>query len=186
MPRFHSLCAVLLSLCLCSCDSRKDVTGRYEVSGTVSFREGGWNDKSELKDVQLVIIADAFDSDRLYVDFDCGLSAKMTDSDSFEFESKTCPSYTQGECTFMWSFKSGQGTLKETEPVLDVHPTGVIKARCSNGASGLLSFWFNLTGVRKSEPSADASPGAESRDTGSSQMSTLRATLEQAVRSRLQ
>lgn len=185
MFRPHVLSAVALLLCVCACDSRKDFSGRYEVSGKLLIGEGTDRDEYDVTNEQFVIIADAFDSDRLYVDFDCGLSATMQGSDAFAFDTKTCDSYTNTDngCTYIWIFKGGQGTLKDSEPVLDVHPSGIIQVRCTNGATGTASFWFNLTGVRRSEPSSGSSPGAQSHDDS---RSALRVRLEQAMRSRLQ
>lgn len=185
MLRPHVLSAVALLLCVCACDSRKDFSGRYEVSGQLLVGEGTDRDEYAVKNEQFVLVADAFDSDRLYVDFDCGLSATVQDSDSFAFDTKTCPSYTNADngCTYVWIFKGGSGALKASEPVLDVHPSGIIQARCSNGAAGTLSFWFNLTGVRRNEPSSGSNPGAQAHDDS---RSALRARLEQAMRSRLQ
>jgi hypothetical protein len=186
MHRPHVLSAAALALCLCACDSRKDFAGTYEVSGVLSIREGTQEKTSEVKEVPLVIIADAFDSDRLYLDFDCGLSATMRDGESFDLDGKTCPSYTRESCTFTWIFNTGVGTLKE-ESALDFDSSGLIKGRCSNGSSGMVPFSFRLTGVRKSVSEPDAAPpGEQSQDTRSRQMSALRAAVVQAMRPHLQ
>lgn len=82
MLRPHALSAVALALCICACDSRRDFAGSHELSGVLSLREGRWQGESEVTKESLVIVADAFDSDRLYLDFDCGLSATMRAVDS--------------------------------------------------------------------------------------------------------
>ncbi|HYO70672.1 MAG TPA: hypothetical protein VEU33_31795 [Archangium sp.] len=185
MHRPHVLSAVVVTLFLCACDARKDFSGAYVASGVLTLTEGGREIKTDLKELPLVIVADAFDSDRLYLDFDCGLSATMKDGEdgaTFVLDSKACPSYTKDSCSFTWVFYSGVGSLKD-DGALDFGPNGAIRVQCSDG-SGVVNFKFRLTGVRKT--GSTSAPGAQSDDVRSRQMAALRAAVMEAVRSQRQ
>ncbi|AKJ04867.1 hypothetical protein ATI61_10167 [Archangium gephyra] len=189
MNRLAVSSAVAVALSLCGCDARKDFSGAYQVSGVLTLTSGGREDKTDLKDLPLVIIADAFESDRLYLDFDCGLSAKMKageDGASFALDTKVCPTYTRDSCNFTWVFFSGVGSL-EGDASLDFNPNGAITVKCSDGASGVANFKFRLSGVRSSgSGEAPSVPGAQSGDARSRQLSALRAAVMESVRSQLQ
>lgn len=189
MRRAHALSAVLLALCVCSCDPRKDFTGSYEVSGVLVINGGSQTEPTEVKQLRMVILADAFDADRLYLDFDCGLNAAVGDEDTFVLETTACPSYTSDSCTYAWTYKTGNGNLKDAEgkePTLEFTPSGIVRASCSDGASGSAHFEFKLKGVRKEDSDSSAPlPGELSREDSSPRRSALQTALERAVRSQL-
>jgi hypothetical protein len=180
--------AVAVALSLCACDARKDFSGAYKVSGVLTLTQNGRESKTDLKDLPLMIIADAFESDSLYLDFDCGLSAKMKngqDGATFEVDSRTCPSYTQNSCSFTWVFYSGVGSLDD-DGSLDFGPNGAVNVKCSDGSSGVVNFKFRMSGVRGDGTGSGPSvPGAQSGDTRSLQMSALRAAVMESVRPQL-
>lgn len=186
MSRPHVLSAVVLSLFLCACDSRKDFSGAYEVSGVLTLTEGPRKSTIEVKAAPLVIIADAFDSDRLYLDFDCGMSATMKDGESFELDGKTCPSSTEDSCSFTWTFNNGVGSLKE-DSTLAFDSNGSVRVKCSDGSTGLVNFSFRLKGGRSSGSESDdpALPGEQSGDVRSRPLSALQSAVMRSLRPRV-
>ncbi|WNG44420.1 hypothetical protein F0U60_10070 [Archangium minus] len=134
-------------------------------------------EESQTIDGPLTIVADAFDSDRLYLDFDCGLPGTLQDSNSFKLDRKTCPAYNSGDCEFTWTFRGGEGTKTEDDgnPSLELRFNGHIDGTCSDGSSGVLSFRFTLTAT------PDESGSEDSQLEGRTQ--SLRTALEQAARS---
>lgn len=127
----------------------------------------------ETQDVQepMTIIADAFESDRLYLDFDCGMSATMG-APGFVINQEVCPSFEADSCTIVWTYKNGGGSKEEGAP-LKLNPGGTIKIRCSDGSSGDFSFFFTLTGTPRI-------PGAEDPGAQDTRRRALRTTFHQA------
>ena len=184
MHRPHVVSAVVMSLLLCACDARRDFSGASELSGELSLSEGRAVRIVKVKSARLAIIADAFDSDSLYLDFDCGLSATMQ-KESFELDVKKCPSYIEDSCSLTWTFSNGLGTLKD-DSSLDFDTTGTVDVKCTDGTSGLVNFSFQLTGVRgDGSTSGPSLPGEQSGDARSSHLSAVRAAVIQSVRSQL-
>jgi hypothetical protein len=149
--------AALPFLVLCACgDPREAYVGSYDADGIVTFRSGSDTDTQEVK-APLAIIADAFESDRIYLDFDCGMSAAM-DEPGFSINQEVCPSFESDGCTITWTYKNGGGVKEEGTP-LSLNPGGAIKGRCADGSSGEFSFFFTLTGTPRIPVSDD--PGAQ-------------------------
>lgn len=167
--------ALLLLLGLCSCgDPRQDFVGSFHVLGRLSLSDGNYRETAPV-DVSMVVVADAFDSDKLYLDFDCGLVGTIEDHTSFTLDRKTCPTYTSGDCEFTWTFRDGEGTKTEGDPTLALQFSGDITGTCSDGSSGGLFFKFTLTATQ--DESASKSSRLEGRTL------SIRTALEQAARS---
>ncbi|WP_224366432.1 hypothetical protein [Hyalangium versicolor] len=147
-----------LALCACGGDSRRDLVGNYDVTGSFTVTYGDGQKDTQTVDSPLTIIADAFDSEKIYLDFDCGLPATMSDS-GFVFTRKACDSYEVEECTYAWTYSTGGGSKEEEGTELTLNPGGTIKGLCSDGSSGQISFLFKLTGTPSGTPSGN--PGEQ-------------------------
>jgi hypothetical protein len=166
-----ALSATLPFLVLCACgDPREAFVGSYNADGTITFVVDSARDTQDVA-TPLTIIADAFESDRLYLDFDCGMSATMG-APGFLINQEVCPPFEEDSCTIVWTYKNGGGTKEEGAP-LKLNPGGIIKGRCTDGSSGELSFFFTLTGTPRTPGSED--PGAQS-----TRRHALRTTFRQA------
>ncbi|WP_257459131.1 hypothetical protein [Archangium lipolyticum] len=182
------LSCLLLSLGLCACDSRRDFAGSYDVSGSLTTSMNGRSNTSRVEDDTLVIIADALDSDALYLDFDCGLTGKMKDAESFTVDARKCPSYTADGCTFTWTYRDGtvRGDAAD-DTKINLTLAGTIEGSCSDGSAGQLGFAFSLSGKRKDTSSSGSKLTLEPTGEGlSPQMSALRSELERAMRPHLE
>jgi hypothetical protein len=168
------LLVVSLVVGLCGCDPRRDFAGTYEVSGLLTTRSGGSANAIPVDNAQLVVVADALDSDKLYLDFDCGLSGTMDDAESFKVDTKRCPSYMDEDCEITWTFKEGTGRRVEEGSKLEFNLSGSIQWRCYDGTAGQVGFAFALLGTRLGEGLAQ-----------SSAQSALRSALERELRSHL-
>ncbi len=177
LHRPHALLVVSLVVGLCACDARRDFAGTYEVSGTLTTRAGGSANAVPVDKAQLVVVADALDSDKLYLDFDCGLSGTMDDSESFQVDAKRCPSYLDEDCQVTWTFSEGMGRRVQEGAKLEFNLSGTIQWRCYDGTEGQVGFSFALLGTRLGEDSS--SPGQ------SGAQSALRSALERELRSHL-
>jgi hypothetical protein len=162
----------VLVLCACGGDPRETFVGSYDADGTITFVSGAARETEDVE-APLSIIADAFESDRIYLDFDCGMFATMGEP-GFLINQEVCPSFESDGCTITWSYKNGGGSKEEGAP-LKLNPGGTIKGRCSDGSSGEFSFFFTLTGTPRIPVSDD--PGAQ--DTG---RRALRTTFHQAFK----
>ena len=150
--RAPTLCAALPLLALWACgDPRKDLVGNYDATGSITFTYSNGQKETDKVDVPLIIVADAFDSDALYLDFDCGMSGKLDDT-GFVLNQKVCPSYeTSNNCTLVWTFTNGGGSKEEALHSRSIQE-GNIKGRCADRSSGGISFFFTLTGTPTSGP----------------------------------
>lgn len=175
--RIPVLCATLTCLALGACggDSRRDLAGNYDVTGSLTIINGNGDKDTQTVESPLTIIADAFDSKKIYLDFDCGLPATMSDS-GFMITQKACDSYDVEDCTFAWTYNVGGGS-KEEGAELTLNPGGVIKGVCSDGSSGKLSFLFKLTGTPSGAPSGN--PGEQ--DTRSALRTAFHRAFERAI-----
>lgn len=177
--RIPVLCATLTCLALSACgDSRRDLVGTYDVTGSLTVIADNGNKNTQTVDSPLTIIADAFESERIYLDFDCGLNATM-DEPGFVITRTACDSYKVEDCTFAWTYINGGGS-KEEGAQLTLNPGGVIKGICSEGSSGQLSFIFKLTGTPSSAPSGN--PGAQ--DTRSALRTAFHSAIKRAMHAR--
>lgn len=175
MHRPHALLVVSLVVGLCACgDPRRDFAGTYAVSGFLTTGSGGSANAIPVENAQLVVVADALDSDKLYLDFDCGLSGTLDDSESFQVDTKRCPSYMDEDCEITWTFNNGSGRRVEEGSKLELNLAGSIQWRCYDGTAGQVGFAFALLGNRQGEGSGQ--PGAQS---------ALRSALERELRSHL-
>ncbi|PTL76271.1 hypothetical protein [Vitiosangium sp. GDMCC 1.1324] len=183
MRRPQALVAVMLTLGVCACgDPRRDFVGSYGVSGTLTTTLGSRQTTSSIKDESLEVVADAFDSDKLYLDFDCGLSGTMSDEKSFRLDDKVCPAYADDECRYLWHFNNGQGSRTGDDAGIGLSFRGTISVDCSDGSSGVVAFILALKGTRLNEPLPGAGvPGGQSLDPRASGAS-LRGLLEGAAR----
>jgi hypothetical protein len=172
-----ALCATLPFLVLCACgDPREAFVGSYDADGSITFMSDSGRETQEVQE-PLTIIADAFESDRIYLDFDCGMSATMG-APGFVINQEICPPFEANSCTFVWTYKNGGGSKEEGAP-LKLNPGGIIKGRCSDGSSGEFSFFFTLTGTPRVPVSED--PGAQ--DTRRHALrTTFHRALERAMR----
>jgi hypothetical protein len=166
-----TLCAALPVLVLCACgDPREAFVGSYEADGTITFADDLGRDTQEVT-LPLTIIADAFESDRIYLDFDCGMSATIGEP-GFVINQEICQPFEADSCTIVWTYKNGGGS-KDQGALLKLNPGGTVKGRCADGSSGEYSFFFTLTGIPRTPGSED--PGAQS-----TRRHALRTTLHQA------
>ena len=175
MHRPHALLVVSLVVGLCACDPRRDFAGSYEVSGMLTTGSGGSANAIPVENAQLVVVADALESDKLYLDFDCGLSGTVDDSESFQVDAKRCPSYMDEDCQITWAFSEGMGRRVEEGAKLEFNLAGTIQWRCYDGTAGQVGFSFALMGTRQSEDSSGSGQ--------SGAQSALRSALERELRS---
>ncbi|QRK12899.1 hypothetical protein JQX13_24415 [Archangium violaceum] len=173
MRQLAQMSALLLLLGLCSCgDPRQDFVGSFDVQGRLSLSDGNYQETA-LVDVPMVVVADAFDSDKLYLDFDCGLVGTIEDHTSFSLDRKKCPSDFVDGCELTWTFREGEGTKTEGDPTLALRFSGDIKVSCSGDSPRMYSFTFTLTATQ------DESVSKSSRQEERTQ--SIRTALEQAA-----
>ncbi|WNG14819.1 hypothetical protein [Cystobacter fuscus] len=140
--------------------------------------------RKQTQDVKttLRVVADAFGSDKLYLDFQCGLTATVQNANAFTLDERECPSYENEGCEYVWRFSDGKGTATEGDPALELRFNGSVNSRCSDGSSLLLTFVFTLTATPAKPSSIEQRVGRDS-SLQQSVLPLLRAELEQAARS---
>ncbi|EPX64778.1 hypothetical protein D187_000200 [Cystobacter fuscus DSM 2262] len=130
----------------------------------------------------LRVVADAFGSDKLYLDFQCGLTATVQNSNAFTLDERECPSYENEGCAYVWRFSDGKGTVTEGDPALELRFNGSVNSRCSDGSSLSLNFLFTLTAMPAEPSSIEQRVGGRDSSLQLSVLPLLRAELEQAAR----
>ncbi|MFP2933813.1 hypothetical protein ACLESO_53520 [Pyxidicoccus sp. 3LG] len=158
MPHLRSALAAVLCLSLSACgDPREDFSGRF--GSTAEWTEFYSNATVvSTWGLDLEIVADHFDSERLFLDFDCGLNAKM-EGDSMVLIGRTCPAVRDDQCIYSTRYDRGHASVNGD--TLTLSASGFIDQQCP-GNSGNLSFSLELSG-RRGAP-APTQPGQTSRD----------------------
>lgn len=146
MSRSLATLAVLLFLCACG-DPRESFSGVYAVAGTATLTVGDYREEEQIEDT-LEIVADAFNGERLFIDFHCGLSGKVDSEDTFFVDVKACPASKADGCTFKTTFDGGAGRLKEG-PTLNLRLEGNLSATCPEGTA-TARLTFNVSGKQTS------------------------------------
>lgn len=156
LRRLSVFATPLLGLILGACgDARESFTGVYDLEGTFEFRRGNASQIFETSSVTEVV-ADAFDSERIYMNFDCGLSGTMKDSQTFTLTPKGCPQFREEGCWFKYSYTEGVVSQDAASNGLRLVGKGTYTVRCDNGTSDRLDFSVTVSGEKRS--SSDTQP----------------------------
>lgn len=156
MRRLSFFVTPLLGLILGACgDARESFTGVYDLEGTIELRQGNASQTFETSSVTEVV-ADAFDSERIYLNFDCGLSGTMKDSQTFTLTPKGCPQFRDEDCWFKLSYTEGVVSQDAASSGLRLVGKGTYTVRCDDGTSERLSFSLAVSGEKR--PASDTQP----------------------------
>lgn len=140
--RFAVKALLFLSLAACG-DSREEFSGNYGITGEFTY-SGGGRTQVETVQGQLDVIADHFDSERLFMNLDCGLNAKMGDENATLIQ-KNCPPYRVEDCIL--TYKYTQGRVQVDGDTLTLTGNGEVGLVC-NGGSGSVRLDVKISGVR--------------------------------------
>ncbi len=140
--RFAATALLFLSLTACG-DAREEFSGNYGFTGDLTFG-AGVNEEVIPVQGQLEIIADHFDSERIFLNWNCGINGKV-EAENLELSWKECPSI-QDDCTFMYQYERGNARIDDGS-ALTLSISGKVVVRCEN-ASGDVFMGLNVTGER--------------------------------------
>ena len=156
MRRLSVFATPLLGFILGACgDARESFTGVYDLEGTFELRQGNASQTFETSSVTEVV-ADAFDSERIYLNFDCGLSGTMKDSQTFTLTPKGCPRFRDEDCWFKVSYTEGVISQDAASTGLRLVGKGTYTVNCDDGTSERLTLSVAMSGEKRS--SSDSQP----------------------------
>jgi len=116
-------------------DTRPNVTGSYEVTGTIRFVLDGQPDTRAFRDVlRLSNRTGSISALQLTIDsFGCGPRGEMTGEKTFSIEATTCPFSPEGSCTLSMTFDTGSGSASQGSPSgLQLSTQGKLVTVCSS------------------------------------------------------
>lgn len=144
--RFASTTLLFLSLAACG-DEREEFSGNYGFSGEYTV---GVGTNAEVNPVagQLEVVADHFKSDRIFLNWDCGLFGKVEDGE-MTLISRVCPIREQEDCDLVYKYERGGARIDGDK--LDLTIAGNVHVICPNG-SGNVYIGIKLTGTRGATP----------------------------------
>lgn len=166
--RFASVTLLFLSLAACG-DAREEFRGNYGFRGEYTV---GVGTNAEVFPVlgQLEVVADHFESERIFLNWDCGLFGKVEDG-AMTLIPKICPAREEEECDFIYKYERGGASIDGDK--LDLTMSGNVKVQCRN-ESGSVYIAIKLKGVRgapaprsgelREEPEASVSESPAVRD----------------------
>ncbi|NMO20704.1 hypothetical protein HPC49_51805 [Pyxidicoccus fallax] len=141
--RFAIKAFLFLSLTACG-DSREEFSGNYGFTG--EFKVGhGANQETLRAQGQLDVIADHFDDERLFLNWDCGMNGKMED-ETMTLVRKNCPPFRSADCVLTYKYDVGNANIDGK--TLKFTTTGTVAVRCDDGAAGSAPFTLTLEGER--------------------------------------
>jgi len=185
LRRLSVFASPLLGLVLGACgDAREPFTGVYDLDGTFEYRRGGSGATLVVESSTVTeVVADAFDPERLYVNFECGLSATMKDDQTFTLTPKGCPQYKVEDCWYRVSYTEGVVSKGVEGDGLRLVGEGTFTMRCDNGDTDRLNFSVAVTGEKR--PPSDTQPpstGELSQPVPNAQARGLHARLKRLAR----
>ncbi|QSQ21024.1 hypothetical protein JY651_38390 [Pyxidicoccus parkwayensis] len=161
-------------------DNRKNVTGSYAVTGTLTLTANGKSDVSQVQDT-LRITNDTTSASKaallLHIaSLGCGPKATMTGERTFNPSNTKCPMPPQQDCTASLTYTRGIGK-KEEGGALQTSLYGKIDLNCGSRGSATVDVSMVMSGSRTGESLPDM-PGDALKGTTSV---TLSEALEQVA-----
>ncbi|MFP2933344.1 hypothetical protein ACLESO_51000 [Pyxidicoccus sp. 3LG] len=159
-------------------DQRSNVTGDYDITGTLQLSSNGQTSGGDLVD-ELRIANGSGANTALRLEFGsvgCGPQAKMTGDRAFSVVETSCPMPNQQGCTAAMVFTSGQGS-RDAMGKLTMSTSGNINLKCDLGTANV-AFVMELNGTRMGQALPGTQEGALTSTGG---VTTLGAAVKQWV-----
>lgn len=158
--------AAALALAACGGeDPRVSYAGIYDFRGTMHLTwiapntpQGDFHTGARIE-----FVADALDSGRLFVAYDCGLDARLEDDGTFAAPTKACPEVTSGTCRYRTIYDRGALSPAETPGVLQLTLSGAYTKVCEDASSSMRENFSLLLKGKKADlsqppPDSDLTP----------------------------
>lgn len=165
MPRLPCFLAAALALTACGGDPRADYAGTYDFQGNMFLTlvapdspHGNFHTGARIE-----FIADALDSERLFVNYDCGMDAHPEDDGTFSIPAKLCPEETSGGCRYRTIIDHGIVRRYPSDGSLQLTLAGAYTKTCEDKDSSMRENFSLLLDGKKADlskppPSTDLIP----------------------------